>query len=319
MEADAKKNLSKEDSRLSTFISICMSVFISLVNNRLIKVIRRFTDYEKHSTVTNINVSVAVKLTLARFLNTSLILLLVNKNTQMWFKDGSVAYDATYLMIIMAIQKPLLYSLNIGGRIKKRSIEKQIEKGDACKLTQREANIMCEGPSIDVSDNLSDYFTLIMTCIFYSPICPLAIPIAFAGSVTSYFTNRYMLLRVHKMPEMFGDSMATIFASLMPVIMIVWSIGYAVFINEINNTYSETFNENYNADLMNRNVSEIANVTGEITYNGRMINKGLSPTDRSSVRAGFGLFLTICCCISPVRYIIYKLKKEVAEEENTPY
>jgi hypothetical protein len=107
---------------------------------------------------------------------------------------------------------------------------------------------MCEGPAIDVSDNLSDYFTLIMTCIFYSPIVPIAIPIAFGGSVMSYITYRYMLLRVHKMPEMFGDTMATFFASLMPLIMIVWAISYTVFINEINNTYSEQFNENYLAD-----------------------------------------------------------------------
>lgn len=107
-----------------------MSIFISQCNSNLIKVVRRFTDYEKHSTVTNINVSVAVKLTLARFLNTSIIIVLVNKNTRNWFEGGSVAYDATFLMIIMAFQKPLLYALNISGRMKKRSIDKQIEKGD---------------------------------------------------------------------------------------------------------------------------------------------------------------------------------------------
>jgi len=114
-----------------------MSIFISQCNSRLIKVVRRFTDYEKHSTVTDINVSVAVKLTLARFLNTSIIIVLVNKNTRNWFEGGSVAYDASFLMMIMAFQKPLLYALNIGGWLKKRSIEKQIEKGDKCVMTQR--------------------------------------------------------------------------------------------------------------------------------------------------------------------------------------
>lgn len=101
-----------------------MSIVISQVNSNLIKIIRKFTDYEKHQTVTNINVSVAVKLTLARFLNTSIIIVLVNENTKAWFDGGSVAYDATFLMMIMAFQKPLLYALNISGRLKKRSIEK---------------------------------------------------------------------------------------------------------------------------------------------------------------------------------------------------
>jgi hypothetical protein len=75
---------------------------ISIVNESLINIIRRFTDYEKHQTITAINVSVAVKLTLARFLNTSIILVLVNKDPKNWFNGASVAYDATFLMMIMA-------------------------------------------------------------------------------------------------------------------------------------------------------------------------------------------------------------------------
>lgn len=285
----------------------------------MIKVVRKFTDYEKHNTVTNINVSVAVKLTLARFLNTSIIIVLVNKDTKRWFNGGSVAYDATFLMMTMAFQKPLFYALNISGRLKKRSIEKQIKKGDKCKMTQREANTMCEGPPMDVSDNLSDYFTLVMTCIFYSPIVPVAIPIALGGSIISYYTYRYMLLRVHKMPEMFGDSLATIFASLMPILMIVWAVAYIVFVTEINRAYSEDFNENFTADKLGTNVTEVANSTGEVEHKGAMVDKGLSEDDRSSNRAFTGLFLTICCCLLPVRTIIYKFKKEVAEEENTAY
>jgi len=48
-----------------------------------------------------------------------------------------------------------------------------------------------------------------------------------------------MLLRKHKMPEMFGDSLATIFASLMPILMIAWAVAYIIFMTEINRTYSE--------------------------------------------------------------------------------
>jgi hypothetical protein len=56
------------------------------------------------------------------------------------------------------------------------------------------------------------------------------------------------LLRVHKMPEMFGDLMATFFASFMPVILLTWCIAYVIFVSEINNTYADEFNENYKKD-----------------------------------------------------------------------
>lgn len=63
---------------------------------------RRFTKYEKHETITNINVSIAVKLTLARFLNCSIILLTTNSKVTGWFDGASLAYDATMLVLIMA-------------------------------------------------------------------------------------------------------------------------------------------------------------------------------------------------------------------------
>ena len=74
------------------------------------------------------------------------------------------------------------------------------------------------------------YFVLIMACIFYAPLIPLALPIACIGSLLTYMSYKYMLLRVHKMPEMFGDLMATFFASLMPAILVVWALSYLIFV-----------------------------------------------------------------------------------------
>jgi len=87
----------------AVFLSIFASLVVTFTNDGLIRFVRRFTDFEKHQTITKINVSVAVKLTIARFLNQSLILVLVNKETRNWFTGGSLAYDATTLMVSAAI------------------------------------------------------------------------------------------------------------------------------------------------------------------------------------------------------------------------
>lgn len=84
------------------FLSFLISLCISFINDNLIKTIRRFTDYEKHETITKINVSVAVKLTFARFLNCSVILLTTNLDAKGWFVGASLAYDASMLILIMA-------------------------------------------------------------------------------------------------------------------------------------------------------------------------------------------------------------------------
>ena len=67
--------------------------------------------------------SVGFKLTLARFMNSSILLLLLNykfttKNALTWFENGGLAYNATILMILMAITNPVVYFANIPGKIK---------------------------------------------------------------------------------------------------------------------------------------------------------------------------------------------------------
>ena len=83
----------------ATFLTVFASLTILFVNDGLIRFVRRFSLFEKHQTVTKIDVSVALKLAIARFLNQSIILVLVNENTKRWFEGGSLASDASILMI----------------------------------------------------------------------------------------------------------------------------------------------------------------------------------------------------------------------------
>lgn len=95
-----------------------------------------------------------------------------------------------------------------------------------------------------------------MACIFYAPLIPMALPIACIGSLLTYMSYKYMLLRVHKMPEMFGDLMATFFAGLMPVILCVWAASYWIFVKEINRAFQKSFSEMYECDLANNDFAD---------------------------------------------------------------
>jgi hypothetical protein len=118
--------------------------------------------------------------------------------------------------------------------------------GDDCQLTQREANSLYEGTVVDAANNISNFMVLIMTCIFYSPIIPLAIPLALAGSFINYWAYKYMLLRNHKMPEMFSDMMATFFANFMPLVLVVWGLAFCIFVDKIQKAYHKEFSETLN-------------------------------------------------------------------------
>lgn len=162
-----------------------------------------------------------------------------------------MAYDASMLILIMAITQPTIYAMNIGGYFKNRKLNQLREKaeaGEEVKITQNDANKLCEGPAIDIPNILSKYFVLVLTCIFYAPLIPHAIPICCFGTCSFYLSYKYMLLRKHKMPEMFGEFMATFFANMMPLILVIWAISYQTFVTEINMAFRKEFWEAHEAD-----------------------------------------------------------------------
>jgi len=70
---------------------------------------------------------------------------------------------------------------------------------------------------------------MIMTCVFYAPLIPQAIPLAMLSTLCCYWTTKYMLLRKYKMPEMFSEVMTTFFSNFMPWLVFTGSIGAYYF------------------------------------------------------------------------------------------
>jgi hypothetical protein len=70
---------------------------------------------------------------------------------------------------------------------------------------------------------------LLLTALFFHPLLPLSIPIAFAGFFCSYWVNKYVFLRRIKRPEEMSGMMATFFANLLPEIALIWALSLALF------------------------------------------------------------------------------------------
>lgn len=92
-----------------------------------------------------------------------------------------------------------------------------------------------------MADNISAYFSMIMTCLFFSPIVPLAIPIALLGSFMHYIATKYMILRRHKQPEMLSRTIGTFFANFMPYVAFTWAIGFIIFIQILTEEFNPDF------------------------------------------------------------------------------
>ena len=77
-------------------LSFFIPLIINIVNGLLVFVVRGFSLFERHHTISEMQVSVAFKLTLFRFLNSTAVLLgakmyLGGLNSKKWFDSGNLA------------------------------------------------------------------------------------------------------------------------------------------------------------------------------------------------------------------------------------
>lgn len=155
---------------------------------------------------------------------------------------------------------------------------------------------------MDTADQISVFMVFIMTCLFYAPILPVAVPIAFLGSIMMYFTNKYSLLNHVKMPDMFSTMMATFFANFMPFVILTWSIAYIIFISKINSSYGAKFSEALEKeDIQGKAEQRLEEIQEQYT---NLDIQELSAEDNSYSMAVSGLLLSIICILLPIRMLV---------------
>jgi len=93
-------------------ISIVTSFFVVFVNVILGRVVRLLSAYEKHETYSGYNLSVAIKLSTALFINTGIVPLFVNFGRNNWFDKGGLMVDIFYNTLSVCFVSPIFYYIN---------------------------------------------------------------------------------------------------------------------------------------------------------------------------------------------------------------
>jgi hypothetical protein len=200
---------------------------------------------ERHETYTAYNLSVAFKLTLGRFINTSIVPIVVNLSINRWFVDGGLISDIFYIMLSISFLDPLLYLFDVFYL--KRLISRFFARrsGTNSVLTQEDANNLWEGPPLDMANRFSNTANLFLTAVFFHPLLPVSIPIALCGYTFSYWIDKTLLLRRHKIPEQMSGLMAKFIANLLPYFAFLWSLNLLLF-------YRTLYKEYYHGEIQNK-------------------------------------------------------------------
>jgi hypothetical protein len=117
LEYEASKNLvdslGKHPNKSMQYFIIFLIVsinacFIALINFISGRIIRVLSSYEMHETYTNYHLSVSLKLTITRFINTGLIPLAVHYDTSDWFNTSGLSTDIIFITLAISFIAPLI-------------------------------------------------------------------------------------------------------------------------------------------------------------------------------------------------------------------
>ncbi|CAI2378713.1 unnamed protein product [Moneuplotes crassus] len=210
-------------------LSITVSFLIAGINIFLGRVIRMLTSYEHHETYTKYHLSVAFKLTIAMFINTGVNPLFVNFGRANWFDSGGLMVDVFYIVITISLVSPFSYLFDPAYLVKLCKRWREERKGEKSKLTQRQANELFEGPPLDMAQRYSNTMLLFCMAVFYVFPMPIISVISLLGALFQYWLEKYLLLKRHKVPEPFGETMAQIFSNMIPFFCLLYGTSLYIF------------------------------------------------------------------------------------------
>lgn len=227
---------------LATFISVSLLTYggsiITLAINVLLRtVIYTLIAWERHWNKTSELLSRALYLFLLQFVNTGVLILLLNAYISTdfsmfrggeyedflpaWYGTVGVAITLTMTInIVLPHITPLLFTLfNSCARCYDRSCT--CNRSRTRKLTQTELNLLQLGPELVLDERYAQAFNAIFVCMCYSIGMPLLLPILLVTMLVTYWVDKLLFALAYQTPPQFNPSLPRTFTSMLPVAAVI--------------------------------------------------------------------------------------------------
>ena len=243
------QNLVLEDEKkfnlfVKYLLSLIITIVISVLNEVLVVVLKKFTLKEKHLSRTSYHLSLSIKITILTFFNSAIIPLiskelLVKKRVSYNYnidRNNLLVNDMFILFLVNALVTPIFWTFSIVYLFKKFRIyllERKKEPDKQHYMTQRELNKLYELPDIKIAYKYSYLAKTMAMTLFYLPIFPAGFIISVLGFILGYFLELYNFTHIYKRPEMLDEIIAKVYADYFIVILFIGGIGDFIFFHEI--------------------------------------------------------------------------------------
>lgn len=227
-------------------IAIASSLVTVVINAIITKVIPVMSAWERHHTVTHQASSTAVKIFLAQFINTAIILVVVNARlpgeigesvqimglfsgefdgfTIGWYTTVGAPLVHTMLAQVVAPHVAPLLSVFVIKPLERWRLTERI-------TTQYMMNELYKDDEFRIIESLASLLNILFCCLWFSAGMPIMIPILLIAFYITLKLQKYLLLRKAPKPPVYDKSLPLLVAELLPYAILghlclaVWMYG----------------------------------------------------------------------------------------------
>lgn len=228
-------SVSIEDTIAYNVLSFLPSILVVIINMILVFIIKVTSSMEKHMTQTSYNTSVALKQTIAMFLNTAIVSFILHWGD--FYSPQGLAAEMYNIMISNAVVQPVVYWLNPAYRVQQYIRWRACQKEDQVLLSQREAQKLFEGPEVDMPQRYATLMKTYLLTVVYAPMMPFSFLFGLLALCIQYWVDKYMLLRVHCRPVRLSHDLDEVMIQVIPVGAVLYACANWIFFVDLEDDF----------------------------------------------------------------------------------
>lgn len=196
--ADKEIEFSLKSIGMEHFLSLTISIIISLVGVVLKVAIKLLSRWQKPGSITEEQLLITKKLWKMQFINMAIVPFLISAAMLNFFDLGGLV-EEIHLIFLINMILPHIMELFIDidlyvKKWKRHRLFKFLTTGKGAIYNQKQANEIVEGVDFNISEPYSYTFSTIASALFYLPIFPLGMVYAILSLVMQYWASKVRIL-----------------------------------------------------------------------------------------------------------------------------
>ena len=229
-------------------ILLAVSLVVAFVNTALKGVLKTLARFEHHHSVSALSASIVLKVFLAQFLNTALIIVVVNAKLVALTIDIGIGkifdgefdeFDMRWYAVVGA-SVSLTMVLNIViphlGPVIQWLVVSPLKRKCTTVYSQQAMDKLYARPEFSLTTRFSMVMnTTFVTLLFCSGL-PILVPIAGATFALTYFIDKALILKFYRRPPRYDESLVRTFIASLP-----WALAFHLIFAMVAYSASEVF------------------------------------------------------------------------------